>query len=101
MYLLIEKLFLGENLVISRLVDTRIAVLTAVDYDGNQRTLGGDPVTVKLIGPLEDAQNERVESHLGHQQKENDNVRVIDHKNGKYTIRLCLSTCGRYVNINL
>lgn len=83
------------------MVDTRVAALTAVDYDGNQRTLGGDPVTVKLVGPLEDTQNERISSNLEHQEKENDNVHVIDHKNGKYTIRLRLSTCGRYVNKNL
>lgn len=86
--------------MISRLVDMRIALLTAVDYDGNQRTLGGDPVTVKLIGPLEETQNESVASNLGCQQKENDYVHVMDHKNGKYTIRLRLSTCGRYVNKN-
>lgn len=83
------------------LVDTQIATLIAMDYDGIQRTSGGDPVTVKLIGPLDDTlntQQERTTNNLGPQQQENNinhGVRVIDNKNGQYTIRLCLSICGR------
>lgn len=85
--------------MIPRLVDTRVAILTAVDYDGNRRNLGGDPVTLKLIGPLDEIQQERAVNNLGHQVQENnisdDRVRIIDHKNGQYTIRLRLSICGR------
>lgn len=83
------------------LVDSQIATLTAVDYDGIRRTLGGDPVTVKLIGPLDDTlntQQERTANNLVSQKQENNishGVRVIDNKNGQYTIRLFLSTCGR------
>lgn len=96
-----RKMFLGENLVIPCLVDTQVATLTAMDYNGTRQTLGGDPVTVKLIGPLDDTlntQQERTANNLGPQQEENNinhGVRVIDNKNGQYTIRLCLSICGR------
>lgn len=86
--------------MIPRLVDTKIATLTAVDYDGNQRTLGGDPVTVKLIPLSEDIDQDRTISNLEHQLENNidDGVRVIDHDNGQYTIRLRLSSCGRYIS---
>jgi len=89
-----------------RLVDVRIAILTAVDYDGNRRTLGGDPVTVNLIGPLEEEtqQDSTVRNNLGYQRQKNntsDCVRVIDKKNGQYIIRLCSTICGRYLNCNL
>lgn len=73
--------------MIPRLVDSHIATLTAVDYDGNRRTLGGDPVTVKLISLSDDTQQEQGSS--------TSDVRVIDHKNGQYTIRLRSSICGR------
>jgi len=96
--------FLGDNLLIPRLVDTQVATLTAVDYDGNRRNLGGDPVVIKLIGPLDDTQQEMAPNNLGHQHQDNntsdDGVRIIDHKNGQYTIRLRLSNCGRYINWN-
>lgn len=90
-------------MLIPRLVDTWVATLIAVDYDGNRRNLGGDPVTLKLIGPLDDTQQERTANNLGHQYQENntsDGVRIIDHKNGQYTIRLRLSICGRYIKCN-
>lgn len=74
------------------MVDTQIATLTAVDYDGNRRTLGGDPVTVKLISLSEDTQHE--------QESTTSDVCVIDHKNGQYTIRLRSSICGRYAVLN-
>lgn len=89
--------------MIPRLVDTEVAILTAVDYDGDRRNLGGDPVTLKLIGPLDDTQQERAANNLENQQENNtsnDGVRIIDHKNGQYTIRLCLSICGRYIHFN-
>lgn len=91
-------MFLGEHLIIPCLVDTQVATLTAVDYDGKQRTSGGDPVTVQLTGPLEDTQLETVANNSGHQHGNNSshNVCVIDHKNGQYTISLRLSICGRY-----
>lgn len=90
--------------MIPRLVDSQVAILVAVDYDGNQRNLGGDPVTVKLIGPLEITQQERTISNLGHQHQGNnssDCLRVVDHKNGQYTIHLRSSICGRYLNYNI
>jgi len=94
--------FLGENLLIPRLVNTLVATLTAVDYDGNRRNLGGDPVSIKLIGPLDDTQQEITINNLGLQYLDNntsdDRVRIIDHKNGQYTIHLSLSICGRYTN---
>ncbi|XP_025207500.1 uncharacterized protein LOC112603224 isoform X2 [Melanaphis sacchari] len=89
----------NENLLIPRLVDSRVATLTAFDYDGKRRNLGGDPVTLKLIGPLDDIQQERTANNLEHKYENNtsdDGVRIIDHKNGQYTIRLRLSICGRY-----
>ncbi|CAI6353464.1 unnamed protein product [Macrosiphum euphorbiae] len=90
----------GENLLIPRLVDTQVATLTAVDYDGKRRNLGGDPVIIKLIGPLDDTQQEMAPNNLGHLHQDNntsdDGVRIVDHKNGQYTIRLRLSNCGRY-----
>lgn len=89
-------------MLIPRLVNTQVATLTAIDYDGNRRNLGGDPVTIKLIGPLDDPQQEMALNNLLHQHQDNntsDNgVRIIDHKNGQYTIRLHLSNCGRYIN---
>jgi len=95
-------MFLGENLLIPRLVDTLVATLTAVDYDGNRRNLGGDPVVIKLIGPLDDTQQEVTPNNSEFQHLDNNNsddkVRIIDHKNGQYTIRLRLSICGRYKN---
>lgn len=76
------------------MVDTQIAILTAIDHDGNKRNLGGDPVSVKLIGPFD---NEEETNNLNCQEQSNDDyVRVIDHKNGLYTIRLVLLYCGRY-----
>lgn len=89
--------------MIPRLVDTQLAILIAVDYDGNQRNLGGDPITVKLIGPLENTLQERTISNLGYQQGNNsdDCIRVVDHKNGQYTIHLRYSICGRYIKYNL
>lgn len=92
-------MYLEENMSIPRLVNTRIATLTAVDYDGNRRTLGGDPVSVQLIGPLEDTQ-ERNSRNLGGCQRQgntnHDGVHVIDHDNGQYSICLRLTLCGRY-----
>lgn len=90
--------FFLEQLVIPRLVDVQIAVLTAVDYDGNKRTLGGDPVTVKL----EEAQSNLISTvcnNSQYQQPEmttSDCIRVIDKKNGQYVIRVRLSICCRY-----
>jgi len=92
----------NEHLVIPRLVDVQIAVLTAVDYSGNKRTLGGDPVTVKLIGPLVEAESNVISTvcdNPQYQQPEitiGECVRVIDKKNGEYVIRLRSSVCGRY-----
>jgi len=84
------------------LVDTLVATLTAVDLDGNRRNLGGDPVIIKLIGPLDDTQQEITPNNLGLQHLDNntsdDRVRIVDHKNGQYSIRLRLSICGRYIN---
>lgn len=95
-------MFLGENWLIPRLVDTLVATLTAVDYDGNRRNLGGDPVGIKLIGPLDDTQQEVNPNYLQLQNPDtvssDDKVRIIDNKNGQYTIRLSLSVCGRYIN---
>lgn len=85
------------------MVDTQIAILTAVDFDGNRRNLGGDPVTIKLIGPLEETQ-EGTSTNVDNEQQRNnsnDGTRISDHKNGQYTIHLCLSVCGRYLNCNL
>lgn len=96
----IIKCFLGEHLVVPRLVDTLLATLTAIDYDGKLRTLGGDPVTVTLTGPLDEGtQQERIASSFDHQRDINsssDSVCVIDHKNGQYMIRSRLPHCGRY-----
>jgi len=91
--------------LIPRLVDTQVATLTAVDYDGKRRNLGGDPVIIKLIGPLDDTQQEMAPNNLGHLHQDNntsdDGVRIVDHKNGQYTIRLRLSNCGRYIKIGI
>lgn len=90
--------FLGELLMIPRLVDTQVAILIAVDFDGNRRNMGGDPVTVKLIGPIEDTRQEGTLTTLAIEQqgnKSSNNMRIIDLKNGQYSIRLCLSVCGR------
>lgn len=83
--------------MIPRLVDTQVAILIAMDYDGIQRNSGGDPVTVKLIGPLETTHQERTISNLGYQQENNsiDCMRIVDHQNGQYTIHLRYSICGR------
>jgi len=88
-------------LIIPRLVDTQVATLIAIDYDGKPQNFGGDPVTVKLIGPLGDIQQERTASNLGQQEENNssDIMYVIDHKNGQYTIHLRSSVCGRYKRI--
>lgn len=89
--------------MIPRLVDTQVAILTTVDYDGIQRNSGGDPITVKLIGPLETTQQETTITNLGYQQGNNsdDFMRVVDHQNGQYTIHLRYSICGRYINYNM
>lgn len=95
------KIFLGENLVFPRLVDKQIAILTAMDFDKKRRLLGGDPVIVKLIGPLCNIQTDRSISNLGHQDNvTSDGVHIIDTKNGQYIIRLHISICGRYINYN-
>lgn len=87
--------------MIPRLVDKQIAILTAMDFDRKRRPLGGDPVTVKLIGPLGNVQTDRLLSNLGHQDTgSSDGVHIIDTKNGQYIIRLHISICGRYINYN-
>lgn len=95
-----KMFFLGEHLVVPRLVDTLLATLTAIDYDGKLRTLGGDPVTVTLTGPLDEGiQQERIASSFDNHRDINsssDSVCVIDHKNGQYMIRSRLPHCGRY-----
>lgn len=91
-------MFTGVYLTMPRLVGTLLATLTAVDFDGKKNIIGGDPVTVTLMGPLECTHQERTECSLNSQQenKSSDSLCVIDHKNGQYTIRLRLSDCGRY-----
>jgi len=101
----VKGYFFLDHLVLPRLVDVQIATLTAVDYDGNRRTLGGDPVTVKLIGPLEETQHNisnTVSNHLERRDMytTDDCIRVLDKKNGQYIIRLCSSACGRYIYTN-